>query len=129
MTNDVQRATRKNQGNPTQNNDPKKFRKMTHKPPQPQPQAAKDDPNAHIFQMMQEEVRSRLERCEPGRELEVLHSSLKPDHQTLWLKCMEVKKDLLMAFQRQFPGVRLEVFGSTVMGIAFKGKPIFFHIF
>lgn len=35
---------------------------------------------------------------------------------------MEVKKDLLLAFQRSYPSVRLEVFGSTVMGIAFKGS-------
>lgn len=47
---------------------------------------------------------------------------LKPDTNELWLKCMEVKKDLLMAFHRTYPSVRLEVFGSTVMGIAFKGK-------
>ncbi|XP_031620997.1 UTP:RNA uridylyltransferase 1 isoform X2 [Contarinia nasturtii] len=125
ISNNGQRATRKNQGNPTQNNDPKKSRKMTNKPQQ---QMAKDDPNAQIFQFMQEQVRNRLEKCEPGRELEVLHSSLKPDHHTLWLKCMEVKKDLLLALQRQYPGVRLEVFGSTVMGIAFKDSDFDFFI-
>lgn len=71
---------------------------------------------------MQEQVRTRLMNCEPGQELEVLHHALKPDNNMLWLKCMEVKTDLLMAFQSYYPMVRLEVFGSTVMGIAFNGK-------
>lgn len=77
---------------------------------------------------MQEQVRSRLLCCESGQELEVLHHTLRPDNHTLWLKCMEVKKDLLMAFQRSYPLVRLEVFGSTVMGVAFKGNLRFQNI-
>lgn len=85
------------------------------------PIAYQEEPSARVFQLIQEQVRSRLLCCEPGRELEILHNTLKPDYQTLWLKCMEVKKDLLLAFQRSYPLVRLEVFGSTVMGIAFKG--------
>lgn len=76
---------------------------------------------ARIFNEMQEQVRNLLMCCESGRELEVLHRCLKPDNHILWLKCMEVKRDLLMAFQPFYPQVRLEVFGSTVMGIAFKG--------
>lgn len=82
----------------------------------------KDDPSTRIFRIMQDQVHNQLMRCGPGQELEVLHHALKPDNNTLWLKCMEVKKDLLLAFQRSYPDVRLEVFGSTVMGIAFKGN-------
>lgn len=53
---------------------------------------------------------------------------LKPDNNELWLRCMEVKRDLLMAFHRTYPSVRLEVFGSTVMGIAFKDSDFDFFI-
>lgn len=52
----------------------------------------------------------------------VLQTALMPDYRSLWLKCVEVKNDLLSALQRSYPFVRLEVFGSTVMGIAFKGN-------
>lgn len=83
--------------------------------------ANQQDSSTKVFQMMQEQIRNRLMCCEPGRELEVIHTTLIPEHQTLWRKCMEVKKDLLLAFQCYYPFVRLEVFGSTVMGIAFKG--------
>lgn len=108
---------KKNQGK--LGNDMKKSRKTKNKLQIAQQQ---QDPNAEMFELMQQEVRSRLQCCQPGRELEILHTSLKPDYQTLWLKCMEVKRDLLLALQRFYPLVRLEVFGSTVMGIAFKGK-------
>lgn len=73
------------------------------------------------FRMMQNEVNNGLRSCEPGRELDVLHRSLRPDHHNLWYKCIEVKKDLVNALYRFYPMVRLEVFGSTVMGMAFKG--------
>lgn len=83
--------------------------------------AQQPDLSEQMFELMQEQVRSRLQFCEPGQELDILNSSLKPDTQLLWLKYMEVKSDLLLALQRFYPFVRLEVFGSTVMGIAFKG--------
>lgn len=73
------------------------------------------------FKMMQNEVNNGLRSCEPGKELEVLHRALRPDHHFLWYKCIEVKKDLVNALYRLYPMVRLEVFGSTVMGMAFKG--------
>lgn len=102
----------------------KKLRKTKQKPQMAQQQ----DRNARIFELMQEQVRSRLMCCEPGRELEVLHSALKPDYAMLWVKCMDVKKDLLLALQRFYPFVRLEVFGSTVMGIAFKDSDFDFYV-
>lgn len=83
-----------------------------------------DDPSVEAFKQMQQDVRLGLQSCEPGKELEVLHHTLRPDHQTLWLKCMDVKRDIWTALKRYYPSVRLEVFGSTVMGIAFKGKII-----
>lgn len=109
---------KKNQGK-LHSTEMKKSRKMKNKLQIAQQQ---QDPNTKMFEFMQQEVRSRLQCCQPGRELEILHTSLKPDYQTLWLKCMEVKRDLLLALQRFYPFVRLEVFGSTVMGIAFKGR-------
>lgn len=73
------------------------------------------------FRQMQEHFANQLSACEPGQELSVLHNALKPDDQELWNKCMEVKTDILLAFQPHHPNVQLKVFGSTVMGIAFKG--------
>lgn len=83
------------------------------------------------LRMMQDEVNNGLRSCEPGRELEVLHRCLRPDHHFLWYKCIEVKKDLVNALYRLYPLVRLEVFGSTVMGMAFKGFKVLFgwHIY
>lgn len=81
-----------------------------------------EDPSAEAFKNMQDDVRLGLISCEPGKELEILHQTLRPIHNALWFKCMEVKKDIWTALQRFYPGVRLQVFGSTVMGIAFKGK-------
>lgn len=123
VSNELHRVARKTLGKPPQNNDPKK-RKPKNKAPAP----AQEEPSARIFRKMQEQVRNQLMCCDPGQELEVLHHCLKPDNHTLWLKCMEVKRDLILAFQNCYPFVRLEVFGSTVMGIAFKGKfaPLFF---
>lgn len=81
------------------------------------------------FRMMQNEVNNGLRSCEPGKELEVLHRCLRPDHHLLWYKCIEVKKDLVNALYRLYPMVRLEVFGSTVMGMAFKGQHIACYIY
>lgn len=108
--------SRRNQGKQTNNNDAKKSRKPKNKV------SIQEDQSVHLFKTMQEQIRSRLSCCEPGQELEVLHYTLKPDYHALWLKCMEVKRDLFNAIQRYYPFVRLEVFGSTVMGIAFKGN-------
>lgn len=83
------------------------------------------------LRMMQNEVNNGLRSCEPGRELEVLHRCLRPDHHFLWYKCIEVKKDLVNSLCRLYPLIRLEVFGSTVMGMAFKGFKVSFdsHIY
>lgn len=79
------------------------------------------DRSTEIFQTMRQNVTEGLTHCKSGQELEILQNSLRPDFNLLWLKCMEVKRDLVAALCRVYPGVRLEVFGSTVMGIAFKG--------
>lgn len=79
------------------------------------------DRSGEIFQIMRRNVTEGLTHCESGQELEILQNSLRPDFNVLWLKCMEVKRDIVAALCRVYPGVRLEVFGSTVMGIAFKG--------
>lgn len=86
-----------------------------------------EDLVARQFKIMQNDVNNGLRSCEPGKELEVLHRSLRPDHHLLWYKCIEVKKDLVNDLYRFYPMVRLEVFGSTVMGMAFKGQYFFFR--
>lgn len=117
ISNDLHRSTRKIQGKQINISDAKKSRKPRDK----SKISPQEDQSIRFFKIMQEQIRSRLSCCEPGQELEVLRHTLQPDYNTLWLKCMEVKKDLLIALQRSYPFVRLEVFGSTVMGIAFKG--------
>lgn len=100
---------------------PKKPRKQ--KKPKKKSEAQKDEEAcAQIFRLMQEKVRIGLMNCVSGKELEVLYDALRPNHQQLWQNCMEIKKDLVLAFQKTYPSIRLEVFGSTVMGIAFKGN-------
>lgn len=79
------------------------------------------DRSSEIFQTMRQNVTEGLKHCKSGQELEILQNALRPDFNVLWLKCMEVKRDIVAALSRAYPGVRLEVFGSTVMGIAFKG--------
>lgn len=81
-----------------------------------------EDPGTRLFNKMKQDVRNGIQSCESGKELEVLHRALRPEHHALWYKCIEVKKDLLTALAPYYPQVRLEVFGSTVMGIAFKGQ-------
>lgn len=80
-----------------------------------------DDQSTIIFKAMGRDFLEALENCASGKELEILHGILRPDPHLLWYKCMEVKKDLVSALSQYYPSVRLEVFGSTVMGTAFKG--------
>lgn len=119
-------STKPNHGNSRQDainrlSKPKKPRRQ--KKPKKKAEAQKEeDPSARIFRLMQEKVRNVLMNCESGKELEVLYDALRPNHQQLWQNCNEIKRDLILAFQKSYPSVRLEVFGSTVMGIAFKGN-------
>lgn len=62
-----------------------------------------------------------LQLCMKGNELAVLHNTLLPEPYTLWLKCMHVKRDITNALFPFYPTVNVQVFGSTVMGTAFKG--------
>lgn len=87
-----------------------------------------EDHSTEIFRAMRQQVTEGLMECESGQELEVLQTTLRPDFNVLWLKCLEVKKDLIAALQPSYRDVRLEVFGSTVMGIAFKGY-VYFDFF
>lgn len=87
-----------------------------------------DDQSTIIFRAMERDIVEALDNCTTGRELEVLHGILRPDPHLLWYKCMEVKKDLVNALSQYYPSVRLEVFGSTVMGTAFKDSDFDFYI-
>lgn len=74
-----------------------------------------------IFRQMQHNVTAGLENCPPGRELDFIMDVVRPNYQKMWAACTQVKHDLVLALCRPFPNVRMEVFGSTVMGVAFKG--------
>lgn len=114
-TDDTQKNKTKQMTPNKQENGFKKQRKPKSKTQNPA------DRSSEIFQIMRQNVTEGLTHCESGQELEILQNALRPDFNLLWLKCMEVKRDLVAALCRVYPGVRLEVFGSTVMGIAFKG--------
>lgn len=73
------------------------------------------------FNKMKEDFLTLMQKCEDGSELEILRIALLPEPYSLWQKCMEVRMDLMNIFGRYYPFVRVDVFGSTVMGTAFKG--------
>lgn len=82
------------------------------------------DPSVEAFKSMQQSVRSALTNCAPGDEFEALVRVLQyniPGQE-------QVRKDVMAAFRRHYSGVftddQLHLFGSSVMGIAFKGKTI-----
>lgn len=74
------------------------------------------------FNKMKEEFLKLMDNCKLGSELEILRIILLPEPYTLWQKCMAVRMELISVFARHYPIVKVEVFGSTVMGTAFKGE-------
>lgn len=79
---------------------------------------------------MQQRITLGLEKCAPGQELDFLLDALRPNYNQMWASCSAVKRDLLLSLVQAFPQTRLEVFGSTVMGVAFKGmRPFLFFFF
>lgn len=78
--------------------------------------------HSHTMQLMQNDLEMGLRHCLSGDEREVLNQSLRPSGHILWYKVIaEVKSDLLNALATTYPAMRMEVYGSTLMGIAFKG--------
>lgn len=78
--------------------------------------------HSHTMQLMQNDLEMGLRHCMSGDEREVLNLSLRPSAHILWYKVIaEVKSDLLNALATTYPAMRMEVYGSTLMGIAFKG--------
>lgn len=83
--------------------------------------------HSHSMQVMQRDLNNGFRHCRPGCEREVLNQSLRPSGHILWNKIIaEVKSDLFSALAETYPSMQLEVFGSALMGIAFKG--IFFFL-
>lgn len=70
---------------------------------------------------MKQNVNNALKECSPGSELDLLFEILRPNYNQMWANNRAVKQDLLYALRCTYPEARIEVFGSTVMGIAFKG--------
>lgn len=70
---------------------------------------------------MKQNVNKALEQCTPGSELDLLYEVLRPNYRQMWANYRAVKQDLLSALRRTYPETRIEIFGSTVMGVAFKG--------
>lgn len=62
-----------------------------------------------------------LRTCGNGTELEALQWVLRPNQNELWYTYNLVKNDLERCIGRTYPDVRVELFGSTVMGMSFRG--------
>lgn len=75
-----------------------------------------------LMSIMEREVIDGLTHCQPFRLMEMLHKAIKPEPSELFHACMEVKSDLMLIFGRCFPIVHIDVFGSTIIGTAFKGE-------
>lgn len=75
-----------------------------------------------MFQLMQENILHSLKSCDFGREIDALSSVLFPDPHGLLYFCEEIKRDLYAALRPVFSSVRLAVFGSAVMGMAFTSE-------
>lgn len=87
--------------------------------------------HSHTMQLMQNDLEMGLRHCVPGSENDVLNRSLRSSPQLLWYKIIpEVKLDIFNALSTIYPSMRMEVYGSTLIGIAFKGIfLLFFHKF
>lgn len=86
--------------------------------PAPKPPEAPSEED--IIQELKKTVKSEIGKCAAGTELEVLHRVLSPDPWTLQFKCMVVRVDLQVILH-PFRLERIDLFGSTVMGVAFLG--------
>lgn len=112
--------------NRSDNNRPRRSRKRKNrskKPPQTQPadQPKSDD--------LQKAVTNALENCRPGRELQALCFTLQPNNNWLLSAFNQIKADLHRTIANRFPKDSIEIycFGSTLNGLAFKGKSDFFR--
>lgn len=61
-----------------------------------------------------------LKRCVPGTEIETLQRILMPNPWELSYRCVQLKHELSVLLQLMHPQ-DIRLFGSTVMGIAFRG--------
>lgn len=77
---------------------------------------------ATLVSVMEKEVMDSLLHCQPHRMMDLLNRAIRPDPGYLFHACMQVKDDLMGIFSRSFPVVRVDVFGSTIIGTAFKGN-------
>lgn len=74
------------------------------------------------MQLMQKDLETSLRHCLSGDERDVLNQSLRPPAQFLWYEIItEIKSDLNSSLRANYPSMRLEVYGSALIGIAFKG--------
>lgn len=87
------------------------------------------NPEKHSYsmQLMQRDLNNGFRHCRSGCERDVLNRSVRPSGHILWNKVIaEVKSDLFNALAETYPAMKMEVFGSALMGIAFKGIFSFF---
>lgn len=78
--------------------------------------------HSYLFKLMHNELVMELLQCASGEENLVLNRCLRPSAHTLWYEIIvKVKSDLFNALAAKYPAIQFEVYGSTLMGIAFKG--------
>lgn len=73
-----------------------------------------------IFDQIEENVNKNLKKCTDGTELDTFLRTLLPSPSTLDYQCLEVKQDLFTVLKPLRPS-RIDLFGSSVMGLAFEG--------
>lgn len=72
------------------------------------------------FQHLKELVKFKLQNCPIGFEIDVLHKVLRPEPWRLNYISAQVKHDLHMILFPLRPA-EIQLFGSTVMGLSFRG--------
>lgn len=81
------------------------------------------EPHTYTMNVMLNHLQAGLRHCSSGDERDILNQSFRPEGNFLWYKIIsEVKSDLFNALASSYPSMRLEVYGSTLMGFAFRGN-------
>lgn len=84
------------------------------------PKRTKKPIKENPLHQFQKSVKEELAKCDPGIEIETLKRIIMPDPWVLSYQCTEVKNDLQRLLQPFHP-IRIDLFGSIIMGIALHG--------
>lgn len=74
-----------------------------------------------MIEQLKRDVKMEIQSCPLGMELNAIEYALQPNASFLKYQHIRVRDDLMLHLQR-FRVQRIDLFGSTVIGIAFKGQ-------